>query len=135
MSEYKENNKVIDSDAQRHMERSVVADMILWWEKRRIIYNVILIGFSIFLMDAFWDYPLRKIVGTRQIILDAIYFVIGMNICYSIFWIFGVVGYFMFKSHGLSNRARWVTFVVGTLFSIVITNLFFVFAFDVLFAD
>jgi hypothetical protein len=131
----KENNHiVIDSPTKDAPEQSVIKEMIMWWEKRRIIYNILIVGLSIFLIYDFWDYPWRKIVGGNIIIFEAVLFLIIANVFYSLGWGIGVLAHYMFKTNGLSITWRWIIFVLGTLFSIIITDLYFVFAFDVLFA-
>lgn len=116
-------------------EQSIVKEMILWWEKRRVIYNVLILGLSALLLYDFWDYPWRKIVGGQIIILDAIQFIVILNVFYTSSWGLGVVSHYLFKTKGLNSRGRWILFVLGTLASIVITDFYFVFAFDVLFAS
>ncbi|EPR71719.1 hypothetical protein ADIWIN_3166 [Winogradskyella psychrotolerans RS-3] len=54
-------------------------EMILWWEKRRLIFNVLIIGLSVFSIYSYWDYPMRSIIGSNQIIRNAIIFIFGAN--------------------------------------------------------
>lgn len=86
-------------------------------------------------MYDFWDSPWRKIVGGQAIILDAIIFIFTANVFYCLSWGGGAVSHYLFKTNGLNGTGRWILFVLGTLISIVITDVYFVFAFDVLFAD
>jgi hypothetical protein len=128
------HHNIIDAPKQNTSEISVVKEMIIWWEKRRIIYNIIIIGLSAFLMYDFWDYPWRKIVGGVTIILEAIVFIFIANAFYTLSWGFGVLRHNLFKTKGLHKTGRWILFILGTGISIVITNMYFVIAFDVLFA-
>lgn len=125
---------IIDAPKTITSEVSVVKEMIVWWEKKRIIYNVIIIGLSVFLMYDFWDYPWRKIVGSQNVIIDAIKFIFIANVFYSLSWGLGVLSHYLFKTKGLNKTGRWILFVLGIFISVVITDLYFVFAFDVLFA-
>lgn len=108
--------------------------MILWWEKRRIVFNAILIPFSIFLCIQFWDYPLRKIVGSKWIILDTIQYYFILNLLFTTPWLWSVFLFYTKKVYPLDSKRRWIVFVLITTGAIFITNLFHVFQFDVLFA-
>lgn len=129
-----EQQNIIDAHKTNTPEKSIVKEMILWWEKKRLIYNVLIIGLSIFLMYDFWDYPMRSIIGTRQIVWNTIVFVLGANLFYTSGWGLGVISHYLFKTNGLNNTGRWILFVLGTLFSLVWTIIYFVVEFDVLFA-
>ncbi|MDX2360861.1 MAG: hypothetical protein QNK23_08650 [Crocinitomicaceae bacterium] len=129
-----EPHNVIGAPNTPAPEQSIVKEMIVWWEKKRLIYNIFIIGLSVFLMYDFWDYPMRSIKGSGQIIMNAILFVFTANVFYTLGWGLGVVSHYLFKSKGLNNTGRWILFILGTLFSLVWTNLNFVFEFDVLFA-
>jgi hypothetical protein len=110
-------------------------EMILWWEKKRIIYNILIVALSIFSIYSYWDYPMRSIIGNKQIILQAIVFVIGANLGYTISWMSGVVYYYATnKTYISSKRKRWILFILGAIFSLLWTNWFYLILFDVLFA-
>jgi len=116
-------------------EQSHIKDMIIWWEKRRLIYNVLIIALSIFSMYSYWDYPMRTMIGSEQIIINAIVFVLGANLFYTLGWGSGIISYYRIdKTYVSSNRKRWILFTLGTIFSLILTNWNFVIEFDVLFA-
>ncbi len=115
-------------------KQSVVKEMILWWEKRRLLYNAFLIIPATLLIIHFWNYPMRTIIGGDHIILDVVLLIFGANVFYTLGWGFGVVNYYLFKSSGLSDWIRWSFFVLGTLFSLLWTTFYIVIKFDVLFA-
>lgn len=130
-----EPQNIIDASSTKKSEASIVKDMIVWWEKKRLIYNILIIGLSLFLMIDFWDHPMRSIIGTRQIVWNAFVFIFGANLFYTLGWGLGVVSHYIFKTKGLNNTSRWILFVLGTLFSIVWTVFYFVVEFDVVFAN
>jgi hypothetical protein len=116
-------------------EQSHIKDMIIWWEKRRLIYNVLVIALSIFSIYSYWDYPMRTVIGSEQIIINAIVFVLGANLFYTLSWGSGIISYYSIdKKYASSNRKRWIFFTLGTIFSLILTNWHFVIEFDVLFA-
>ena len=126
---------IIDTPETKTPKTSLVKEMIIWWEKKRLIYNALIIGLSVFFIYNFWDYPLRLKIGTSEIIWDTLVFVIVANLFYTSSWGLGIISHYVFKTKGLNNVGKWVLFVLGTLFSLVWTSIYFIFLFDVLFAD
>jgi len=122
----------LKTEASKH---SVVKAIIIWWKKRRLIFNALIIALSVFLIYSFWDYPMRKIIGGNQIILEAFIFIFGANLCYTFGWIFGIANHYVFKTKHTSNTMKWILFSLGTILSLIWTNFHFVFKFDILFAD
>ncbi|MBU2927290.1 hypothetical protein [Winogradskyella psychrotolerans] len=116
-------------------KHSVAKDIILWWEKKRPIYNALIMTLSIFLIYSFWDYPMRKIIGGTQIILETLIFIFGANVCYSFSWILGIGNHYVFKAKSTSQTFKWILFILGTILSLIWTNFHFVLKFDVLFAN
>lgn len=107
---------------------------ILWWEKKRILFNIIVVGFSVFLMYKFWNYPMRLIIGGPQIIFHAILVVIFLNVCYTAGWITELILAYLFDWNGIGKFGKWVFFILGTLLSLFAADVFFALEFDVLFA-
>jgi len=129
----KERRQLLDAPNYQ-AKTSVIREMIVWWERKRAIYNLIIVGLSIFLLYDFWDYPWRKIVGAHEIIIDAFQFSIVMNVLYTLGWGLGVLSHFLFKTGELNPTGRWLFFTGGTLLSIIFTFFYFVILFDALFA-
>ena len=110
--------------------------MILWWEKRRLVYNILIIGLSVFSLYSYWDYPMRKIIGNEQVIINTIVFIFGANLFYTLSWGLGIINYHITgKTYISSKKRRWILFILGTIFSLIWTSLNFTIEFDVLFAD
>ncbi|WP_053990655.1 hypothetical protein [Mangrovimonas sp. TPBH4] len=78
---------------------------------------------------------MRSILGEDVIVKDAIVFVIGANLCYTLSWLLEMVyqGFHDGVKYS-SHRVRWALFILGSMFSMVWTNYYFVIGFDVLFA-
>ena len=111
-----------------------IKDLIIWWEKMRIFFNLIVIGFSVYHMWEFWDYPMRGIKGESAIITDAFLFVLLMNAAYTSSWVLEVFAFYFFKASPFSKIQKWAIFSGGTLIALFCTNFYFVYEFDVLFA-
>jgi hypothetical protein len=116
-------------------ELARLKEMIVWWERKRLIYNVLITAFSIFCLYSFWDYPMRKIIGDQQVIINTIAFIFGANLLYTFSWVSGVINYFFLnKNYISSKRRRWTFFTIGTVFSLFLLQMHFVIEFDILFA-
>lgn len=109
-------------------------ETILWWEKKRLIFNLLIIGFSAFLIYSFWDYPMRSIIGSGAIITKAVLLILFMNLCYTIGWGVELLAHLLIKSEPFNNSLKWFLFGLGTLMSLVLINFYFAMEFDVLFA-
>lgn len=78
---------------------------------------------------------MRAIIGEQQIIINAIVFVFGANLFYTLSWISGMLYYYYHDKKYISNTTkRWMLFILGTLFSLMWTSFNFALEFDVLFA-
>ena len=121
----------IDHRARR--ERTTPMKMVEWWEKKRYLYNIILIVFLIFTLISLTDHYglMLSIFGA---VIQAIGFVIFGNIFYTIGWAGGVLRHYYSSGDPLSNSSRWILFVLGCLFSMLVIHLNYIFATDVLFA-
>lgn len=108
---------------------------IRWWEKKRLLFNLIIVSFSIFSMYSYWDYPVRTFQGGGQIIFDKVIFMLFLNALYTISWA-GKVFYHRRdpKNKRLSNKKRRFYFTVLTALSLLLTDVHHTAQFDVLFA-
>lgn len=110
-------------------------EMILWWEGKRLVYNILLIGLSTLLLYSYWNYPAKTIIGSDKIVLSSIFFVLGANLLYTLSWISGVIVFYISQKTILSSkRKRWILFILGTVFTLLWTNLKYALQFDVFFA-
>jgi len=107
-------------------ELARLKEMIVWWEKKRIIYNVLIIGFSAFCLYTYWSYPTLKMIGGQQAILNTLVFIFGANVCYTVSWGSGIINYFFIsKNYVSSKRRRWTFFILGTFFFIILVKYVF----------
>ncbi len=109
-------------------------EIIIWWEKKRILYNLILISLAIFLIYDFWDYPMRTIIGGDYIILKAIGFIVFANLAYVASWGIELISTRVFYTPPMPPAVRWVFFILGTLFALFGLSFFLALVFDVMFA-
>ena len=124
-----EENSLIDLPEAKP-KQSPVKEMILWWERKRWIYNLVLvlaIGSQLF---QFSDNPVRAIVERGHILPMTVAFIVAANLFYTLGWGFGALFYYLFKLKGLTNGFRWAVFVVGILFSLLVTSFFLMLILD-----
>lgn len=114
-------------------EQSIHLKMVDWWEKKRYLYNIILIVFLILILTSLRGYY-GFMLSVQAAIIQAIGFVIFGNIFYTIGWAGGILRHYYYSSYPLSYTGRWVLFVLGCLFSIVMIYFHYIFATDVIFA-
>ena len=114
---------------------SGLKELFFWWEKRRVIYNLLIIGLTVFSVYSYWDYPMRNTIGSEEVIINAFSFILVANLLYTAGWVSEIYLRFLFKFKGFSTNIRWILFVLGTALSLIWTNFYFVIMFDVLFAD
>lgn len=99
--------------------REIVTDAIGYWERRRILYNVILAT-----VVALWfmlTWPHFKPALTLQTLV--FFFVLAMlaNICYCAAYLADVpMQYSLFRT--VWRRWRWGLWMVGVIFAVVIAN-------------
>ena len=107
------DNELLDTD--KAPELSVEQDMILWWERKRIYYNIILlIGLYLGIMGL-EDRLFR--FGFATPIKDTIIFLLMANLCYMTSWVPAVIMHRFFNYKGYTNTGRWVLFTIGSFIS------------------
>ena len=86
-----------------------------WWEKRRLIYNLIVgaVGILI-LIYANWSIDVSEIIGI-------IFYGVTVNLFYCLGFIFEVAAKYYFKSNDDFSKHRNSLFVLGVILSFFIT--------------
>lgn len=108
----------IQINASRQL-RGIVTDAIGYWERRRILYNVILATVVAFWFVVTW--PHFKPAVTLQTLL--FFFVLAMlaNVCYCAAYLADVpMQYSLFRT--VWRRWRWGLWTIGVIFAVVIAN-------------
>lgn len=107
------DNELLDSD--KGQELSVTQDMILWWERKRIYYNIILV-IGLYLGISGLESRLF-FFGIGNAIQEVLVFLLVANLCYMISWGPAVVMHRFFNYNGYTNTGRWVLFTIGSFIS------------------
>ena len=126
--------ETIDQTDASSDSQNTYRKIILWWEKKRWLYNLIICSWIVFINIENWDYPMREILGTKIILLENFYLLIACNIAYTAGWGLELFFYYFLSKQTFHVIFKWVLFVLGTLFSLFIILFYLGFLYDVLFA-
>ncbi|NOQ71746.1 MAG: hypothetical protein GQ574_07090 [Crocinitomix sp.] len=126
--QHKNTDKTVDQN------QSVVKDAILWWEKKRWIYNLLIIAVTSLVVYDFWEFPMRGIIGGNQIVFEAFLIVLGANLFYALGWGLELTAHYILSSKCLHPIARWSLFILGTLATFFMIAMYFTLRLDVIFA-
>lgn len=99
-------------------------EMVSWWEKKRLIYNLIIIPIAIVILVILWKH-VGPFITKEALIFDAIMMLVWSNVMYTSGWVGGILRHYYFKSYPLENSGRWVLFAFGTLFTILVLEIHF----------
>ena len=105
--------------AQSVEPRSILADAIGYWERRRIIYNFLLAAVVVIWVAATW--PHFRPAFTCSSLLALVVLALLANFCYCAAYVVDLPLQYS-SLRNLWRRWRWSLFVVGTLLAILFTN-------------
>jgi hypothetical protein len=99
--------------------REVLADAVRFWEPRRIPYNLVLIAIVFTWLVATWPH-FRPALTLSSL---GIFTVLGLiaNVCYSAAYLIDIALRTV-SSRGQWKRRRWILWLAGVIFAIVLTN-------------
>ena len=120
----KEVNFMSDSNQKTKKEISVSMEMVRWWEKKRLIYNLIIIPMTILTLSLYWK-DVGVSIGHKAIIIDALFMLAWCNVLYTSGWVGGVLRRYYLGSYPFSNFGRWLLFILGTIFSVLVLEVHF----------
>jgi hypothetical protein len=99
--------------------RDIATDAIRYWERKRILYNLVLIAVVVVYFAI--GYPASKLVLNVDFFLGLFLLAVMANVAYCAAYIVDVFG----QASGLRDvwrRYRWVLFVIGTIVATIITR-------------
>ena len=99
--------------------RERFADAVRFWEPRRISYNLVLIAIVLTWLVATWPH-FRPALTLSSL---GIFTVLGLiaNVCYSVAYLIDIALQTV-SSRGHCKRRRWILWLAGVIFAIVLTN-------------
>jgi hypothetical protein len=123
-----DEEELLDSPKKIGFQQNVF-EIINWWEKKRILYNIILIFIELIMCFVIWNGSLRW--GLGSVVLFSIIFLICANAFYTIGWGLEVLAIYYFKNMNIASNTRLFAFVFGVLLSLVITMTAFLIFLDI----
>ena len=99
--------------------RGLLEDAIRFWEPRRLVYNLVLAGVTVVWLVATWPH-FRVALTLSSLLLLAILALLA-NVCYCAAYLVDIP----MQRSSLSiawRRRRWLLWLTGTLFAIVVAN-------------
>ncbi len=116
--EYEDSNpEILDAPAKGE-EIPLINEMIGWWEKKRLIFNGLLI---LSLILGFGGYEPRIVrFGYDFFLHEAFFLFFAANFIYTLSWAPAALLHVLTKYEGMTNSGRRVLFIFGTLVSMFI---------------
>lgn len=110
---------ILDAGFNQYQSNPIM-DSINWWERKRGLYNLVVIGFQIILILFFWDGTLQ--FGITNAIIGSIAYTIAANIFFSIGWGINIIIYH-YNIYFLKkiDEYRMFFFIMGISVSIFLT--------------
>lgn len=102
-------------DEKEHPFRAIVK----WWEKRRKWYALIMVLVQSFLFYQYWD-GISNFGIEAAFIFSVIFFLLA-NVCYCVGWGIEILLAYYFKSYYQRATLSYILFILGILFSLVVT--------------
>lgn len=94
-------------------------EMVSWWEKKRLIYNLIIVPVTILALALLWKYAGVEI-GHYELVLDSFWMLVWCNVLYTSGWVGGILRHHYLGSYPLSTTGRWLLFIFGTVFTLLV---------------
>jgi hypothetical protein len=97
----------------------LLADAIRYWEPRRLVYNLVLLGVALFWFVKTWPH-FRPALAPSPLLRLAILALLA-NVCYSAAYLVDIPAQCSAFSTVWKNR-RWGLWLLGTLFAILLES-------------
>lgn len=110
------SDDLLDIGEEKSTDSSILTN-VRWWERMRIVYNIIIIGIiatSFFFVRSGYSYGYSYRRVTERIIVLGIYLVI-VNLFYCLGWGLDLLLRHYFKTKGFGKGLNISLFVLGTL--------------------
>ena len=92
---------------------------VRWWEKKRILFNIIVIGTQLFVMLVMLNET--TLFGIPSAIINSLFYLLAANLFYCLGWGLEILSSHYLPGRELSKDRRSALFVLGLVFSTLIT--------------
>lgn len=117
-----QNDELLDTTALPEKE-SDHKSIITWWERKRIIYNLVIVFVELTITLIEWKGALRW--GLSDVVIGSAVYLFIANGFYTAGWAIEFLINHYFSRFKLNINLRWLFLILGFLFSIFLTILIF----------
>ncbi|NVK65416.1 MAG: hypothetical protein HWE22_12565 [Flavobacteriales bacterium] len=113
-------DQLIDSETEE-APKDVILDIIRWWERKRILFNVLQVGIVLFVLFFFYNGSSISAILRSEFIFQSLLYFLFVNFCYSAGWGVHLLLYYYFKTKDTSHILDIVLLILGSLFTSLVT--------------
>lgn len=95
--------------------------IIKWWERKRFIYNLVIIFVQVIIALDYWNGVMRW--GISDVLIGSAFFLLIANGFYTFGWAMEFLINHYFSRFKLKPIHRWLIFILGLAFSIFVTSI------------
>ena len=95
--------------------------IIKWWERKRIIYNLVIIFVQVIIALDYWNGVMRW--GISDVLIGSAFFLLIANGFYTFGWAMEFLINHYFSRFKLKPIHRWLILTLGLAFSIFVTSI------------
>lgn len=95
--------------------------IIRWWERKRFIYNLVIIFVQVIIALDYWNGVLRW--GISDVLIGSAFFLLIANGFYTFGWALEFLINHYFSRFKLKPIHRWLILILGLAFSIFVTSI------------
>lgn len=106
---------ILDADLENQEDPLFIG--VQWWEKKRLIYNLFLIGTQIIMMLSYSSGTMQY--GLENAIIDSLFVAVIANGFYCIGWGLEILVRYYFN-YQLEHQYRITCYIIGTGFSVLL---------------
>lgn len=114
-----QNDELLDTTALPEKE-SDHKSIITWWERKRIVYNLVIVFVQLTITFIEWKGALRW--GLSDVVIGSAVYLFVANGFYTAGWAIEFLINHYFSRFKLNVKHRWFIFLLGMAFSMFITT-------------
>ena len=112
------DQNILDTEMSLNTHETLI-EIVDWWEKKRLSYTILVIATEVILMTLYWEGT--KNFGIQNAIFQSFLYTLAANFFYTLGWIVEIFINYYFRRLRTNSNFRLILFVIGTLFSIILT--------------
>jgi len=115
-----QNDELLDFQ-EKPQQANEYKEIIRWWERKRIIFNLVIIFVQVIIALDYWDGVLRW--GISDVLIGSAFFLVIANGFYTFGWAMEFLINHYFSRFKLKPIHRWIILILGLAFSIFVTSI------------